>query len=47
MVKKTPSFSKSKRFQQTKTQYEDTPLFVNEAQTKKRPPTMAVLKKKI
>jgi hypothetical protein len=49
MGKQTPMFSKSKakRFVKPKPTYEDTPLFVSDAQTRKRPPTMAVLRKKI
>ena len=45
--KRVPSFSKSKRFEKPKQKYEDNPLFVNDCQIKKRPPTMAVLKKKV
>lgn len=43
---KNGSFSKDNRFKQTKTKYNDTPLVINENQTKKRPPMPVVMKPK-
>lgn len=40
-------FSKDNRFKQDKMKYQDTPLLINENQTKKRPPMSTVMKPKI
>lgn len=37
-------FLKSKRFAETKKDNADTPLFINDSQTKKRPPSCAIKK---
>lgn len=40
-------FLKDSRFKDPKSKYEDVPLMINENQTKKRPPTATLMKKKV
>ncbi len=43
---KNGAFLKEQRFKKEKQTYEDNPLFINENQTKKRPPSCTVMKNK-
>ena len=43
---KNGAFLKDQRFKKEKNSYEDNPLFINENQTRKRPPSCTVMKNK-